>query len=178
MASLETKHLVFVDESGCAPGQRLGYGYALRGTRCAEAAPLRPRGRLNLVGWMSASCGEAVTVPSKMTGKAFEQFVAEHLVPALSPGDIVVWDNATIHTTHASELIEATGACVLALPRYSPEFNAIEFLWSKLKHYLRKRRADTREAMKDALHAAAELITPDDMVAWIKHCGYSISQLG
>lgn len=178
MPTLDAARLVFVDESGCAPGQRLVYGYAPKGQRCLEAAPLRPRGRVNLVGWMTASCAEAVIVAAKMTGALFERFVAEHLVPSLEKGDLVVWDNAPIHTKAAVALVEAAGARVVALPRYSPELNAIEPLWSKLKHYLRKMRADTQEAMKAALYAAAGWITSSDMAAWIAHCGYALNAPG
>lgn len=156
----------------------MAYGYAPKGQRCVEAVPLRPRGRLNLVGWMSSSRGEAVIVAARMTGALFERFVAEHLVPSLKAGDLVVWDNAPIHTNRAVALIKAAGAHVLALPRYSPEFNAIEHLWSKLKHYVRKQRADTQAALKAALQAAAAWITSSDMAAWIAHCGYSLNALG
>ena len=178
MSHLDGKKLVFVDESGCRPGQRLAYGYARRGQRCVESAPLRPQGRLNLLGWLGASCGEAVLVEDKVTGAVFEHFVEQYLAPSLEPGDIVVWDNARIHTARAVALVEATGACVLTLPRYSPEYNAIEHLWSKLKHYLRKARADTVETLKQALYAAMETVTALDAVGWIRHCGYTINQIG
>jgi transposase len=178
MPQLDGHRLVFVDEGGYRPGQRLAYGYAPRGQRCLETAPLRPTGRLNMLGWMAASCGEVVTVEEKVTGAIFEQFVAEHLVPSLEVGDIVVWDNARIHTSRAVALVEAAGARVLALPRYSPEFNAIEHLWSKLKHYMRKARADTVAALKKALYAAMERVTASDAAGWIRHCGYTINPTG
>ena len=63
---------------------------------------------------------------SKMTGALFERFVAEHLMPSLERGDIVVWLGAKIHTPRAVELVEAARACVEALPCYSLELNAIE----------------------------------------------------
>lgn len=178
MPQLDARRLVFVDESGCAPGQRLAYGWAPRGERCYEAAPLRPKGRVNLLGWMADSCGEAVIVEAPVTGEIFERFVEESLVPSLERGDLVVWDNARIHTLRAVALVEAAGATVLPLPRYSPEFNAIEHLWSKLKHHLRKARADTAAALREALHAAMEMVTASDAAAWIRHCGYSINATG
>lgn len=175
MPGLDGARLVFVDESGIAPGMRLGYGYAPCGQRCLEAAPLRAKGRLNLVGWMSASCGEAVIVADSVDAAIFERFVAEYLVPSLEPGDIVVWDNARIHVPGAVALVEAVGARVLALPRYSPEYNAIEMLWSKLKQYIGKMRADTEAALRDALKAAMATVTESDAVGWIRHCGYVLN---
>ena len=131
-----------------------------------------------MIGWLGASCGEVVLVEEKVTGAIFERFVEEYLVPSLEEGDIVIGDNARIHTARAVALVEARGARVLALPRYSPEFNAIEHLWSKLKHYLRKARADTLEMLKKALYEAMERVTVSDAVGWIRHCGYTINPTG
>jgi len=46
-------------------------------------------------------------------------------------------DNYSIHKgQQVKDLIEATGAKVIYLPPYSPEFNPIENYWSKLKSIL------------------------------------------
>lgn len=172
MKRLEADDLVFVDEAGVVRGMRLGYGYAPRGQRCVENAPFRLGKRRNLMGFMSATGGEIVHFEGSVTAHVFEHFVREHLVPSLRPGHVVIWDNARIHSVEAVRLIEAAGARVLPLPRYSPEYNAIELLWSKLKHYIKKARADTAEALKEALEAAAAWLRPEDARAWIEHCGY------
>ena len=172
MKTLKADDLVFVDEAGVVRGMRLVYGYAPRGQRCVENAPFRVGKRRNLIGFMSATGGEIVHFEASVTAEIFKHFVREHLVPSLRPGKIVVWDNARIHSPEAVRLIEETGAHVLPLPRYSPEYNAIEPLWSKLKHYVRKMRADTAEALKEALEAAGACLRAADARAWIEHCGY------
>lgn len=169
---LDAARLVFVDESGVVQGMRLAYGYAPRGERCVENAPFRVGKRQSLIGYMAAVGGEIVHFEGSVTAEIFEQFVQEHLVPSLEAGDIVIWDNARIHSEEAVRLVEAAGAQVLPLPRYSPEYNAIELLWSKLKHYVRKLCADTAEALKQALEAAAAWLRAEDARAWIEHCGY------
>ena len=173
MKSFDAARLVFVDESGVVRGMRLAYGYALRGERCIENAPFRVGKRTSLLGWMAATGGEIVHFEGSVTAEVFEHFVRCHLVPSLERGDIVVWDNARIHSETAVALVEEAGAHVVPLPRYSPEYNAIEHLWSKLKHYVRKLRADTAEALRAALEAAAAYLSAADSRAWIEHCGYS-----
>ena len=173
MKHLDGRRLVFVDESGLTQGMRLAYGYARRGERCCENAPFRVGKRRSLIGWMSSEGGEIVHFEGSVTADVFTRYVGEHLVPSLEVGDIVIWDNARIHSEEAVQLVEAAGARVLALPRYSPEYNAIEHLWSKLKHYVRKMKADTVEALKQALDVATTYLRAADGRAWIEHCGYT-----
>src|SRR2546425_8578845 len=45
------------------------------------------------------------------------------------------------------EKIEATGATLLYLPPYSPDFNPIEPCWAKVKHLLRTLKARTAAAL-------------------------------
>lgn len=171
-ASVCARRLIFVDESGVCQGMRTAYGYARRGSRCVETAPYRVGKRTSLLGWMAEGCGEIISYAGSVTKDVFERFVEQSLVPSLEPGDIVIWDNARIHSEGAVELITAAGASVVALPRYSPELNPIEMLWSKLKHGVRKKRADTAEALKQALMEAVAALRGEDASAWIGHCGY------
>ena len=65
---------------------------------------------------------------------AFEAYVKEGLVPELRPGDIVVMDNLSSHKgPKVRKMIEDTGAQLLFLPPYSPDFNPIELAFAKLK---------------------------------------------
>lgn len=172
MGRLDPARLVFVDESGVCVGERTAYGYARRGRRCVEHAPYRKGRRLSLIGWMAAPCGEVVGIEGSVTAARFEQFVTESLVPCLEAGDVVVLDNARIHSKKAVAQIEATGASVVWLPRYSPEYNAIEFLWSKVKGALRRARLDTWEALLAGLSSSVAAVRASDREGWIRHCGY------
>lgn len=71
-------------------------------------------------------------------------------------------------------LIEAAGATVVFLPAYSPDFNPIELMWSKIKQYLRSAGARTWEALLTAIAAALAQVTPQDAAIWFAHCGYSL----
>lgn len=87
-----------------------------------------------------------------MNGNVFLAYVEQILVPSLSTGDIVVMDNLPAHKiTGVRDAIEATGARLLYLPPYSPDFNPIENAFSKLKAHLRAKAERTIKALWDAL---------------------------
>ena len=71
--------------------------------------------------------------------------------------------------------IQDTGAKLVYLPPYSPDFNPIEQSFHSLKAWLLRHE---NEAVNDAvrpwlIHQAAESITPDMAQGWISNCGYS-----
>jgi transposase len=110
-----------------------------------------------------------------MNARAFEAYVEQCLGPELRPGDVVVLDKLTSHKTNAvRELIEATGARLVYLPSYSPDFNPIEHAWSKLKALLRKARARTLRKLQNALRWALLAISHEDAHGWISHCGFRV----
>ena len=56
-----------------------------------------------------------------------------------NPHSIVIMDNCSIHhVLGIKEMIEETGALLLFLPPYCPDFNPIEEAFSKVKSVLRK----------------------------------------
>src|SRR3546814_4143886 len=70
-----------------------------------------------------------------MTGEWFAAYAQQVLAPTLRPGDIVILDNLPAHKTMAArEAIEATGASMLFLPPYSPDFNPIENAFRSEEH--------------------------------------------
>lgn len=173
VAAVPAERLVFVDESGVEIGTRSAYGFAPIGERCVEVAPFRVGRRVNLIGWMAATCGSVRAHEGSVKAPTFESFVAESLVPCLEEGDVVVWDNARIHSPLAVSLVEAVGARVLPRPPYSPDLNAIEMLWSKVKAIVRQKVADARGALLDAIGEAVSAVTASDASGWIEHCGYT-----
>ena len=107
--------------------------------------------------------------------EAFRAYVREVLVPALKAGDIVVMDNLSPHKSDDTlKLIVEAGAQVLFLPAYSPDFNPIEMMWSKIKSFLRSLEARTVSDLITAIGQALARITTKDAVNWFAHCGYSL----
>jgi transposase len=102
-------------------------------------------------------------------------YVKQVLAPTLVPDDIVIMDNLSAHKVAGiNEAIAATGAKLLYLPAYSPDFSPIENCWSKLKAILRKVKARTRGALDEALKQSIEGITEADAAGWFRHCGYTL----
>jgi hypothetical protein len=84
-------------------------------------------------------------------------------------------DNLAAHKTgRIKELIEQQDCELLYLPPYSPDFNPIEEAFSKVKGFLWKAGARTREALVEALGAALEAVTAEDARGFFEHCGYTV----
>jgi transposase len=118
----------------------------------------------------------AMTVEGATTSEVFRAYVEHILIPTLRPGDIVVLDNLSPHKDkEALALIEQAGAEVRFLPPYSPDFNPIEKMWSKVKALLRSAKARTDEALLSAIAAALARVTAQDAEGWFASCGYTIT---
>jgi transposase len=99
--------------------------------------------------------------------------VEQLLAPSLRPGQIVILDNLSIHQgPRVKQAIEARGCRLLFLPAYSPDFSPIEEAFSKVKTFLRRQGARTREALQEAIAQVLLLITAKDALGWFAHCGY------
>ncbi len=123
-------------------------GRAQRGERLRAGVP---HGHWKTTTFVAALRVTGMVAPMVLDGPIngiwFQAYVGQVLVPALSPGDIVVMDNLGSHKgPKVRAAIEAVGAKLLYLPPYSPDFNPIENAFSKLKALLRK--AAERERSK------------------------------
>src|SRR5258708_11787103 len=149
------------------------YARAPRSQR-AYTKTLRNYGKnLSLIAsWSVQGMGAAMTVEGSVDQNAFEAYLREFLCPNLHPGQIVIIDNLSIHKgAQVRRLIEATGACVLFLPAYSPDLSPIEKAFSKLKIFLRRMGALTLDALQEAIAEGLSSITPTDARAYFASFG-------
>lgn len=168
--------LVFVDETGTNLAMTPRYGRAPRGERVVGTVPRNHGRNTTLVAALGlGGITAAMTVEGAMDRGAFDVFVDQILGPSLRPGQVVVWDNLSVHKSAvAQRRIEARGCQLLWLPPYSPDYTPIEQAFSKLKTALRRTGARTRDALDKAITAALATITAADTPGWFAHCGYPI----
>jgi len=174
LAAVAPERLVFLDESGAKTDLTRLYGRASGGKRVVDAAP---RGHWCTTTVLSSirldGSTAAMVVDGPTDGEVFGVYVDQVLVPSLRPGDIVVMDNLAPHKmVRVVAAMEAAGAAVWYLPPYSPDLNLIEKMWSKVKAYLRRVQARTREALWRAIGAALKTVTGTDAANWFRSCGY------
>jgi transposase len=167
MAGVDPAHLLFVDEMGANTAMTRRYGRAPIGERVVGSAP----GDWETVTFIAGLRPSGVVAPFAFAGatdqEAFQTYVDKVLVPVLGPGDVVVWDNLKPHKSrHVVVAVQATGARVEPLPPYSPDETPIEEMFSKVKTYLRKVAARTKDTVLQALGEALNWVTPKDSLGW------------
>jgi transposase len=98
-----------------------------------------------------------------INGEAFLAWVRQILVPTLKPGEVVIMDNLGSHRGKAvRRAIREAGAKLLFPPKYSPDLNPIEQVFSKLKHLLRKAQARSYDAILAAIGEVLGTFTPKE----------------
>ena len=122
---------------------------------------------------LQAGFWEGLSFTGGSTGHLFVWFIETFLCPLMWSGAVVVMDNLPAHKVDGvKQAIEAVGARLLYLSPYSPDFNPIENLWSKLKGHLRAVEARASEALHEAIAHGLSLITLQDVRNCFTHGCY------
>ncbi len=171
---IPVRRLVFIDETSASTRMARLRGRSERGKRLIAKVP---HGHWKTTTFVAALRSDGLTAPvvvdGAMNGEIFLSYVRTQLIPALQPGDVVVMDNLAAHkVAGVREAIESAGATVVYLPPYSPDFNPIELLFSKLKSLLRRDAARTVQELWDLLAKLVPIFTPEECTRYFKHCGY------
>ena len=102
----------------------------------------------------------------------FIDYLKNVLAPTLHEGDIVVMDNMRTHHSNAvREVIEELKINVIFLSPYSPDFNPIEKMWSKIKSVLRTLKIRDLNLLSDAIEYAFSCVTSSDCYVWFCSVG-------
>jgi transposase len=173
---LAVAHFKFIDESGVNISMARLYARAPKGKRVVGSVPQNWGRNITMLAALSAAGVDAtMTIEGATDTDVFCAYISEVLSPTLRQGDIVVMDNLSAHKARkVRELVEASGARLMYLPPYSPDFNPRERCWSKIKTFLRAAKARTSEKLDEAIKKAFATITESDARAWFKHCGYAL----
>ena len=144
---LDPARLVFIDETGASTKLARLSGRCARGRRLRAGIPHGHWKTTTLVAGLRVSGLTApFVIDGPMTGPWFLAYVEQVLCRTLRAGDRVVMDRLAAPKSPAVRAaIEARGARQLLLPASSPDFNPIEYVFSKLKALLGKRRRGAKQ---------------------------------
>jgi transposase len=175
VASVASGGLVFVDESGAHLQMTRRYGRSPSHQRLVGHIPQGPYLTATLIAGIRRHGPSAPWIfEGPMDGEMFLAWVRIGLAPTLRKGETVILDNLAIHKVQGvRQTIEATGAHLKYLPPYSPDFNPIENLWSKVKQSLRSANPRTWRQLLNAAKTAFAVVSVDDCQGFFSNAGYA-----
>ena len=174
------------------------YARAKKNQRAVDSTPLNTPATTTILSSirLDGSC-IYTTYQGGTTAERFESYLKSDLLPTLSPDDIVVMDNMRSH--HAKvvkNLLNEKQIQYFYLPPYSPDYNPIEKMWSKIKANMRKQKVRAAALLPEAIEKAkikanmrkqkvrAAALLPEaiekvfstihisDCIGWFRACGY------
>lgn len=140
LKTIREENRVYIDESGINEYLQREKGRALRGKKVYGAIS---GNRYHRESFIAAQNQNNILAPFCYTGTCntllFNTWLKEILIPELSPGQVVILDNASFHKSKASiAMLREAGCEVLFLPPYSPDLNPIEKFWANFKRKVRE----------------------------------------
>ena len=174
---LDPAHLVFIDETAITTNMLRLNGWSPRGERLISDAPM---GHWETVTFIAGLRQTGIVAPmlikGAMNGEAFLAYIEQCLVPTLKCKDIVLVDNVPFHkVAGVEEAIQAVGASLRYLPKYSPDLNPIELVFHPLKTFLRKAAQRTIEGLHRCVGSYIRALDPSECIGYFRHSGYEPS---
>ncbi len=166
---------MFVDECSTNIAMVPRYARAPKGERAYGKAPRNWGRNVTLISSItSEGIGASMSIEGSADGESFGLYLEKVLCPSLSPGQIVVMDNLSVHKSkRVRDLIEERGCELWFLPAYSPDLNPIEEAFSKAKGILKNAKARTLNALFEATARALGAVSEQDALGFFGHCGYA-----
>jgi transposase len=174
---LDPARLVFIDETGTATNMAPLRGRCRRGERLIGRVPHSHwRTTTFVAGLRYGEITAPFVIESPMNGDIFKAYVEQCLAPTLAAGDIVIMDNLSSHKVPGvRDAIERTGARLVYLPPYSPDFNPIEQVFAKLKTLLRKAAARSTARLWDSIGDLLAAFHPTECQNYFRNAGYALN---
>jgi transposase len=176
LKDIDVSKLVLLDESSINPAFSRNYGRAPKNEHIKEG---RIDVRFQRKSILSAMPLNGEFCPFVFSGtlnkELFSGYIEKMLKPVWNAEDILLLDNSSVH--HSKLVIETLEKCevkYLFLPPYSPDFNPIELLWTKIKSVLKKFKARTHEKLEEGIAYALKCVNLEFVTNWFRHCGYSL----
>ena len=175
LGMFDPARLVFVDETSTNTAMVRLRGRCPRGIRLTDHVP---HGHWKTITFIAGLRRRAMVAPfvldGPMNSTSFMAYLKRCLVPTLKRGDIVMMDSLPVHkAAGVREVIEAAGAKLRYLPKYSPDLNPIEMAFSKLKAHLRKAAERTIPHLSRRIGALVAAFSPQVCANYFRHAGYA-----
>ena len=140
ISEIPEERIVYVDETGIDQYLHRPYARAAKGQRVYGKISGKRFKRTSIV---AGQRGGVIIAPLQYSGTMdsalFLLWFTTMLLPLLTPGSVIVMDNARFHCKSKLFPVAQQANChLLFLPPYSPDLNRIEFFWAWLKARLRK----------------------------------------
>ena len=150
------------------------YARAKRNQRAVDSTPLNTPATTTILSSIRLDGSCIYTIyQGGTTAERFENYLRTELLPALSPDDMIVMDNMRTHHAKAvKNLLDEKHVQYLYLPPYSPDYNPIEQMWSKIKANMRKQNVRAAALLPEAIGKAFSAIRISDCIGWFHACGY------
>ncbi len=170
----QNNDLVFWDEIGVNIDMIRRYGRAVGKARVHCSTPLNTLPTQTILASVRLNSQITYTMYAGGTiGARFLNYLKKVLIQTLHRGDIVVMVNIrSHHVKGVVETVREAGMIPLYLPPYSPNFNSIEMMWSKMKAILRKWRCQIAEFFPQMVVKALSRVSSDDCLGWFEADGY------
>ena len=167
--------LVFVDETATSTNMARLRGRCARGLRLIGHVP---QAHWQTVTFVAGLRHDGMVAPfvinGPMTGASFIAYLEQCLAPTLKRGDIVIIDNLKAHqVAGVREAIEAAGATLRYLPRYSPDLDPIEPAFGKLKAFLRKAAERSVRGLCHRIGSIIPAFSPRECSNYFRYAGYA-----
>lgn len=148
ISEADSDKLVFLDESGVNTDMTRHYGRAVGKERAVDNAPENTPTNTTILSSIRLN------------------------IPTLHEDDVVIMDNMrSHHVKKVAEVLNKAKIQLLYLPPYSPDFNPIEKMWSKMKAIMRKMKIRDSTLLPDAVKKAIGYVRISDCKGWFRSCG-------
>lgn len=177
ISGVSAENLIFLDEAGANLSLTRHHARAQKGKRAYSSRPQKRSQNVSMIGAIGLNgLISQYSILGATDGLTFEAYISQKLVPKLWKDAYVVMDNCSVHKgTQIENLIESTGAKLIYLPPYSPDFSPIENCWSKVKNILRSIGARNYPDLAKAIDIAFSQVSLKDIFNWFTHCCYCTS---
>lgn len=155
---VDYKKLISIDESHFDNEMTSNYGWSVAGEEINKKLHIKKKVRYTLICAISnrkVLC--SMVVSGSVNAEVFKEFIIK-LNDTIEPNSTLLLDNARIH--HAKivkELINELGHNLFFNAPYSPEFNPIELVFSKVKYIVRTKNKNGKNLKKHILQSLKQL---------------------